>query len=89
MSVNISKSAMPPAAWAESLYPTPEARQAYLERNEIPWLPESVADFEAFFDARRKALAERIVRLLGSAVEPAETPELAEGIDDELAVAYD
>lgn len=94
MSVNISKSASPPAAWAESLYPSTEARQAYLERNEVPWLPSSPSEFEEFFTERRKALERRIARLLGvaaSATEkaPDQAVEVADTIDDELAVSDD
>lgn len=93
MSVNISKSATEPAAWADATYPTVEARHVYLQSNELPWLPSSAKDFEQFFADRRKALAARIVQFLASpAVEasdagPAEGTELAASIDDELAVS--
>jgi hypothetical protein len=94
MSVNISKSASPPATWADSLYASVDARQAYLDRNEMPWLPSSLDEFEAFFTERRKALAQRIVRLLGSGALPANEgvdkgTDVAETIDDELAVTDD
>jgi hypothetical protein len=94
MSVNISKSASPPATWADSLYASVDARQAYLDRNEMPWLPSSLDEFEAFFTERRKALAQRIVRLLGSGALPAtegvdKGTDVAETIDDELAVTDD
>ncbi|MFK5647911.1 DUF262 domain-containing protein [Ornithinimicrobium sp. LYQ121] len=94
MSVNISKSASPPAAWAESSYPSQELRQAYLERNEIPWLPASPDEFDTFFAERRAALAQRIMRLLGA--ESSATGDISEQvadvagtIDDELAVSDD
>jgi hypothetical protein len=94
MSVNISKSATPPATWAASLYPSRDAYQAYLERNEIPWLPSSPDEFEAYFTERRKALAQRIVRLLGAGATAADegpepAAEVAGTIDDELAVSDD
>ena len=95
MLVNISKSASPPATWAESMYPSPDARQAYLERNEIPWLPSSLGEFEAFFTDRRKALAQRILRLLGTGAAAAtgegsaQASDVAKTIDDELAVSDD
>jgi hypothetical protein len=95
MSVNISKSASPPATWANSLYPSPDARQAYLERNEIPWLPSAPGEFEAFFTERRKALAQRIARLLGTGATAAtgegaaQAADVAGTIDDELAVSDD
>lgn len=94
MSVNISKSATVPATWAASSYPTPDQHTAYLERNEIPWLPESPDEFDQFFSDRHKALALRIMRLLGADAapdnedvrSPASVPET---IDDELAVTGD
>ncbi|WP_439898959.1 hypothetical protein [Paenarthrobacter aurescens] len=94
MSVNISKSATVPATWAASLYPTPDQYTAYLERNEIPWLPMSPDEFSGFFIDRRKALALRILRLFGvdaapdneNVSLPASVPEK---IDDELAVTGD
>lgn len=49
MSGNISKSATVPSVWATSLYRSREAYEAYLERNEIPWLPASPKEFERFF----------------------------------------
>lgn len=94
MSVNISKSATSPASWAEVLFPSLEARNAYLERNEIPWLPASASEFEAFWTARREALAKRIMVLLGAGTAAAQGPprmakQVADTIDDELAVSDD
>lgn len=95
MSVNISKSATEPAAWADAAYPTPEARHVYLQSNELPWLPSNANDFEQFLADRREALAARIVHFLASAAPeaseagPRESTELAVSIDDELAVSDD
>lgn len=62
---NISKSDTPPAAWAATAFPAADALQAFLDRNQIPWLPSRTNDFEAFFTARRAALARRISVTLG------------------------
>lgn len=92
MSINISKSATVPSVWARSLYPTRELYEAYLERNEIPWLASSPKEFERFFTERRTALARRLSRLLGvdgasAADTPGQTSPVAETIDEELAVS--
>jgi hypothetical protein len=65
-SENISKSDTAPAAWAKSAYSTAEQLQAYLDRNQIPWLPTSTDDFESYFAERRKALAQRVRSTLAS-----------------------
>jgi hypothetical protein len=67
----------------------------YLERNEIPWLPSAPGEFEAFFTERRKALAQRIARLLGTGATAAtgegaaQAADVAGTMDDELAVSDD
>lgn len=65
-SVNISKSDTLPADWATTTFTAPDAYQAYLDRNCVPWLPEDASGFDAFFTARRDALVERIVAILGT-----------------------
>lgn len=92
MSVNISKSATVPAAWAASLYPSPEQYATYLERNEIPWLPDSPEKFEEFFKERRIALATRIKKLLAAEVAPPDDRTGLEtvvpaSVDEDLTVA--
>ncbi|HKU10916.1 MAG TPA: DUF262 domain-containing protein, partial [Sinomonas sp.] len=94
-SENISKSATLPSIWAANAYKSSEALQAYLDRNQIPWLPASVNEFESFFAERRSALAQHIIETLsgpaGSArasdgdrsIEP--EPSLNASIDEELA----
>lgn len=88
MSENISKSATPPAQWAAGAYRQADALRSYLDRNEIDQLPASPQEFETFFAGRKKALADRIVLLLGSS-EAAETASLgdnaAPSVDEELA----
>jgi len=58
--VNMSKSAAPPDVWADSAFHSPEHRQAYLDRNQIPWLPASTEDVASFVKARRDVLAHLI-----------------------------
>lgn len=88
---NISKSAAVPATWAASAFPTLDQRTAYLERNEMPWLPMSPNEFDKFFNDRRKALGARIMRLLGTdatvrSEDVGTSAPVPETIDDELAV---
>lgn len=64
---NISKSDTPPTVWATAVYPTHESYQAYLDRNDIPWLPADVSEFDSFFAERRAALTRRITASLGGA----------------------
>jgi hypothetical protein len=64
--VNIAKSATPPDVWAETAFHSPEQRQAYLDRNQIPWLPSSTEDVVAFVEARRDRLAHLISAPLAS-----------------------
>jgi hypothetical protein len=63
---NIAKSATDPLSWLVSNY-SEEGRGAHLERHALPWLPSSVDQFEEFYEARRKALADRIRKMLGTA----------------------
>ncbi|NKX56278.1 GmrSD restriction endonuclease domain-containing protein [Arthrobacter mobilis] len=62
---NISKSDTPPGVWASTVYKTPSAYQAYLDRNDLPWLPTEVTEFDDFFAQRRAALGRRIAEALG------------------------
>ncbi|MDQ0822343.1 hypothetical protein QFZ79_000080 [Arthrobacter sp. V4I6] len=61
--VNISKSARAPQSWAKETF-TPERLEAYSDRNAIPWLPDSVDEFEQFYTDRRKRLEEVLRRRL-------------------------
>lgn len=89
---NTSKSDSLPAQWARGLYAIKEQYEAYLDRNQIPWLPESVQEFEKFVADRREALAVRIAMALGGAA-PAPShgteaaPPSSMSIEDELAQA--
>jgi hypothetical protein len=92
--INISKSDTPPAEWAKKSYSTPESFDAYLDRNDIPWLPEDATQFAKFFAERRAALATRIATALGgTAPAPTRITEgdaeepLTASIDEDLAEA--
>jgi hypothetical protein len=66
----------------------PDSYQAYLDRNCIPWLPDDVNGFDAFFAARRDALAKRIMAVLGDGTAPTNgAPQVSPiaSIDEELA----
>lgn len=58
--VNVSKSAVPPAEWVASAFPTEDRLSTYLERNAMPWVPTSVHDLSEFLADRRDWLAELI-----------------------------
>ncbi len=58
--VNIAKSDTPPAAWAKSAMPDIAQREAYMQRNRVPFLPESSDQFLEFFEQRRRDLADLI-----------------------------
>ncbi len=63
--VNVSKSDKPPAAWAQAQFRDDRALANYLDRNDLGSLPTEAAGFDAFFDARRATLRDRLIRLLG------------------------
>ena len=62
--LNIQKSDALPMAWVRDQLPVETARQAWLAGHDMHDLPEDVADFVAFFDARRSRVSERISRVL-------------------------
>lgn len=86
---NIAKSGTDPATWVAENY-TAEQQSAHLERHALPWLPSSAKEFDAFYEDRKEALAERIRKHLGtptatspepgqhSAVEAAQIPVVAD-----------
>jgi hypothetical protein len=49
-SENVSKSDMPPTTWADKVFVNGEMRQAYLDRQAIPYVPNGASDFARFFD---------------------------------------
>lgn len=72
--VNIGKSAQMPLAWAQQKYPSQQALDGYLARNDMVDLPGDIKGFVPFFDARRERLRDRLVNVLGrepgSLIEP-------------------
>ncbi|SCQ71591.1 PF03235 family protein [Propionibacterium freudenreichii] len=63
---NISKSAKFPAEWVAEAMPDESSRTAYIRRNLLPpTLPATLADFDAFYQARRDLLRARLRELLG------------------------
>lgn len=63
--VNVSKQATPPAQWARSYLPDPIARAGWLAAHDLTALPEELAGFLDFYEARRAAILGRLRQLLG------------------------
>ena len=62
--VNLEKSARAPMEWLDCTYSDPNGRQDYLERHLLGDLPESIVEFESFYDARRARLKKKIEQLV-------------------------
>lgn len=62
---NQEKNAALPADWAKAQFPGESDRKAYLDRHDLGELPTSLAEFGAFYDARRTRMAARLRQLLG------------------------
>lgn len=63
---NIEKSAKMPAEWLSEKYGDAGAsRFEYSENHLLGNVPESIIDFDTFYEARRERLKERIIQLLG------------------------
>jgi hypothetical protein len=71
--------------WAESVF-TPDQFRAYLDRNQIPWLPASTEDFKSFFESRRAALAQLIKITLSGSPIPEHQGSAADVEPEELAL---
>lgn len=63
--VNVSKQATPPAQWARNYLPDPTARSGWLAAHDLTALPEDLANFLDFYEARRAAMLGRLRGLLG------------------------
>ena len=63
--VNIEKSATMPAEWLSKTYANDASRIEYEERHLLGHVPDSMNEFDTFYDARREQLKERIGQLLG------------------------
>ena len=62
---NLEKRAKMPAEWLSKMYPDTDRRQAYEDRHLLGDVPDSIVKFEAFYEARRSRLKDRIRQLLG------------------------
>ncbi len=62
---NIEKRAKMPAEWLSEMYPDIAFRRDYEERHILRDVPDSIIEFDAFYDARRSRLKEKIRQLLG------------------------
>ena len=63
--VNTEKSATMPAEWLSETYVEEASRYEYKEHHLLGNLPESITEFDTFYDARRERLKKRIKQLLG------------------------
>ena len=63
--LHLGKGATLPAEWLRAAFDTPEKRLEHQNLHLLGDVPESIADFDAFYDARRELLKERIKGLLG------------------------
>ena len=63
--VNSEKSAEMPDKWLSETYPADASRREYQERHMLGHVPDSITEFDKFYDARRTRLKERIGQLLG------------------------
>ena len=63
---NVQKQAVLPSEWLNRQYPG-DARQAYEERHLLGDVAEGLDEFDAFYEARRNRLEEKIRQLLGYA----------------------
>ena len=62
---NIEKQAMMPAEWLSHRFAEHQSRRDYEERQLMGNVPDSIAEFDVFYEARRTRLKEDIKKLLG------------------------
>ena len=62
---NIEKRAKMPAEWLSGKYSEMASRREYEERHLMGDVPDSIVEFDAFYDARRSRLKDKIHQLLG------------------------
>jgi Protein of unknown function DUF262 len=65
-SVNQSKQATLPLAWAEERYPDGQQRGLYLAGHDLDDMPDNLVDFPAFFERRKELMLEKLAKLLGA-----------------------
>lgn len=64
---NNEKRAVLPDAWLRQRFPNPSERQAHCERHLLGEVPEEMADFDQFYQARHEHLKSRIAELVNTA----------------------
>ena len=64
-SLNTEKHAKMPAEWLSQTYADLTSRRAYEDRHLLGEVPEMITGFDAFYDARKLLLREKIKQLLG------------------------
>ena len=64
---NNEKRAMLPAAWLRQRFPNPSERHAHCERHLLGEVPEEMAEFDQFYQARHQRLKLRIAELVNTA----------------------
>ena len=62
---NIEKRAKMPSKWLSEQYPDNRARRGYERDHLLADVPDSIVEFDAFYNTRRARLKERIGKLLG------------------------
>lgn len=62
---NIEKGAKMPSRWLSEQYPDNSARQGYKRDHLLADVPDSIVEFDAFYNTRRARLKEKIGELLG------------------------
>ena len=62
---NIEKRTKMPSRWLSEQYPDNRARREYERNHLLGEVPDSMVEFDAFYNERRARLKERIGRLLG------------------------
>ena len=63
--VNTEKGAKMPAEWLAEKHADEASRNEYMEHHMLGDVPESITEFDTFYDARRELLKKRIGQLLG------------------------
>ncbi len=63
--MNTEKSAKMPADWLSETFPDVSSRNAYAQDHLLGDVPESIVEFNTFYEARREQLKQRITTLLG------------------------
>lgn len=86
---NIQKRAELPAVWVRAKFPEQDSREAWLAGHDLYGLPEGLADFLPFYEARRSILHARLATLLGADERAIADAALSRTPDPPLAVADD